>query len=150
MIATVKLFDRFYDIEYQDNNLLSLLDSQKKQIDLHEDAFAYEIQSQLMAYENKTLKTFNLKYLFKGTDFQKKVWNALTEIPYGKTLSYQELAIKIGHPKAARAVGQACNRNPIGIIVPCHRVIGSDHRLTGYAGGLKLKEKLLRHEKALI
>lgn len=150
MIATVKLFDRFYDIEYQEDSLLSLLDSQKKQIDLHGDAFAREIQSQLMDYENKALKTFNLKYLFKGTDFQKKVWNALTEIPYGETLSYQELAIKIGHPKAARAVGQACNRNPIGIIVPCHRVIGSDHRLTGYAGGLELKEKLLIHEKALI
>ena len=150
MIATVQLFDRFYDIEYQEDSLLSLLDSQKSQIDLHEDAFAYQIQSQLTAYENKTLKSFNLNYLFKGTDFQKKVWNALTEIPYGETLSYQELAIKIGHPKAARAVGQACNRNPIGIIVPCHRVIGSDHRLTGYAGGLELKEKLLKHEKALI
>lgn len=150
MIATVKLFDRFYDIEYQEDSLFSLLDSQKKQIDLHEDAFAYKIQSQLMAYENKALKTFNLNYLFKGTDFQKKVWIALTEIPYGETMSYQELAIKIGHPKAARAVGQACNRNPIGIIVPCHRVIGSDHRLTGYAGGLELKEKLLKHEKALI
>lgn len=150
MIATVQLFDRFYDIEYQEDSLLSLLESQKSQIDLHEDAFAYQIQSQLMAYENKTLKSFNLNYLFKGTDFQKKVWNALTEIPYGETMSYQELAIKIGHPKAARAVGQACNRNPIGIIVPCHRVIGSDHRLTGYAGGLELKEKLLKHEKALI
>ena len=150
MIATVQLFDRFYDIEYQEDNLISLLDSQKKKLDLHEDAFAYQIQSQLTAYENKTLKTFNLNYLFKGTDFQKKVWNALTEIPYGETLSYQELAIKIGHPKAARAVGQACNRNPIGIIVPCHRVIGTDHRLTGYAGGLELKEKLLKHEKALI
>lgn len=150
MIATVQLFDRFYDIEYQEDSLLSLLESQKSQIDLHEDAFAYQIQYQLTAYENKTLKTFNLNYLFKGTDFQKKVWNALTEIPYGETMSYQELAIKIGHPKAARAVGQACNRNPIGIIVPCHRVIGSDHRLTGYAGGLELKEKLLKHEKALI
>ena len=78
--------------------------------------------------------------------FQKKVWNALLEIPYGETRSYQDIAIRIGNPKAVRAVGGACNRNPIGIIIPCHRVVGKNGSLTGYAGGLLYKELLLRNE----
>ena len=87
----------------------------------------------------------------KGTPFQLLVWNALSEIPYGKTWSYQELAIHINRPKAVRAVGQACKRNPIGIIVPCHRVIGKDGALTGYSGKgyIDLKSQLLKHEKRI-
>jgi methylated-DNA-[protein]-cysteine S-methyltransferase len=93
-------------------------------------------------------KNFNLPLTLQGTDFQMKVWNALKKIPYGKTISYGKLAAMIGNPKACRAVGMANNRNPIAIIVPCHRVIGHDGSLTGYGGGLELKQLLLELEKA--
>jgi methylated-DNA-[protein]-cysteine S-methyltransferase len=102
---------------------------------------------QLDEYFDGKRKSFSLKVEMKGTDFQKRVWNAMSKIPYGKTASYKDLAVIAGKPKAARAVGGACHRNPIGIVLPCHRVIGSDGSLTGFGGGLDLKEKLLRHEK---
>jgi methylated-DNA-[protein]-cysteine S-methyltransferase len=92
-------------------------------------------------------KSFNLPLSLCGTDFQVKVWKALQNIPYGETISYGELAAIIGNPKACRAVGMANNRNPIPIIVPCHRVIGHDGSLTGYAGGLELKRQLLELEQ---
>jgi methylated-DNA-[protein]-cysteine S-methyltransferase len=95
-------------------------------------------------------KYFNLPLSLHGTAFQMKVWNALQKIPYGKTISYGELAAIIGNPKASRAVGMANNRNPIPIIIPCHRVIGHDGSLTGYAGGLDLKRELLELEGAAI
>ena len=82
-----------------------------------------------------------------GTEFQKKVWQALKEIPFGETRSYGEIAKLIGNEKASRAVGMANNKNPIAIIIPCHRVIGANGKLVGYAGGLDLKEKLLKLEK---
>jgi methylated-DNA-[protein]-cysteine S-methyltransferase len=82
-----------------------------------------------------------------GTEFQQKVWAALRTIPVGETLSYQQLATRIGKPSACRAVGSANSRNPIGIVIPCHRVIGADGTLTGYAGGLERKRWLLRHEQ---
>ena len=82
-----------------------------------------------------------------GTEFQKRVWKALLTIPYGETMSYGELAKKIGEPKAVRAVGAANGQNPIPIIVPCHRVIGSDGSLTGFGGGIENKKKLLELEK---
>ena len=88
--------------------------------------------------------------LFVGTDFQKKVWNALLSIPYGKTVSYGEMARMIGMPKAVRAVANANGANAISIFAPCHRVIGSDHTLTGYGGGLAAKEYLLRLEKEYV
>jgi len=102
---------------------------------------------QLDEYFNKKRKTFDLPLDLKGTEFQKKVWEELLKIPFGKTLSYGQLAAKTGNPKASRAVGMANNRNPIPIIIPCHRVIGSDGSLTGYAGGLELKKFLLEHEQ---
>lgn len=82
-----------------------------------------------------------------GTDFERKVWKALLEIPFGKSSYYGAIAARIGKPKASRAVGRAIGNNPIFILVPCHRVIGKDQSLTGYAGGLSLKKKLLQHEK---
>jgi len=91
-------------------------------------------------------KDFNIKYEIQGTEFQKKVWQALVEIPYGVTLSYKELANKIGNEKASRAVGKANSKNIISIIIPCHRVIGADKSLTGYAGGLHRKRWLLDFE----
>ena len=81
-----------------------------------------------------------------GSDFQKKVWNELTNIPFGKTISYSELALKLGDLKAIRAVASANGKNPIGVIIPCHRVIGSDGSLTGFAWGLDKKQWLLEHE----
>ncbi|MDR1869202.1 MAG: methylated-DNA--[protein]-cysteine S-methyltransferase [Treponema sp.] len=107
-----------------------------------------EAAKQLEEYFNKKLKSFDLPLIFHGTDFQVKVWKALQKIPYGKTRSYGELASLTGNSKASRAVGMANNRNPITIIVPCHRVIGHDGSLTGYAGGLELKRKLLELEGA--
>ena len=105
--------------------------------------------SQLQEYFDGIRKKFNLPLALKGTDFQVKVWKALQDIPYGKTGSYGELAAITGNAKACRAVGMANNRNPIVIIVPCHRIIGSDGSLTGYAGGLDLKQKLLELEGVL-
>jgi methylated-DNA-[protein]-cysteine S-methyltransferase len=102
---------------------------------------------QIDEYFNKKRSIFNLPLAPHGTDFQVKVWKALQTIPYGETRSYGEIAAVIGNPKACRAVGMANNRNPIAIIIPCHRVIGHDGSLTGYAGGLKIKQKLLDLEK---
>lgn len=108
--------------------------------------FFREAARQLEAYFSGRLESFDLKLAPEGTDFQKSVWKALCEIPYGETRTYKEIAVYIGKPGAYRAVGLANNRNPIAIIIPCHRVIGSDGKLTGYASGLDVKELLLRLE----
>jgi len=102
---------------------------------------------QLKEYFAGKRKTFTLKLKPEGTDFQNSVWQMLYSIPYGKTVSYKELAEKIGTPKACRAVGMANNKNPIPIIIPCHRVIGANGNLTGYAGGIETKRFLLELEK---
>lgn len=101
---------------------------------------------QLNEYFSGIRKKFNLNLNPKGTDFQKKVWQQLEQIPYGKTLSYLELSKQLGDVKAIRAVANANGKNPLWIIIPCHRVIGSDGSLTGYAGGLHRKKWLLEHE----
>lgn len=109
------------------------------------------IDEQLKDYFNGRLKSFDLDFVFgKSTPFQQDVWNALLAIPYGQTRNYQEIANSIGRPKAYRAVGQACKKNPISIVIPCHRVIGKDNSLTGYSGKgyTYLKEKLLTLENA--
>ncbi|MDT0650065.1 methylated-DNA--[protein]-cysteine S-methyltransferase [Autumnicola edwardsiae] len=101
---------------------------------------------QLKAYFEGNLKKFDLELNPTGTTFQKKVWTALLKIPFGKTISYLELSRKIGDVKAVRAVAAANGKNPLWIVTPCHRVIGSDGSLTGYAGGLHRKKWLLEHE----
>jgi methylated-DNA-[protein]-cysteine S-methyltransferase len=101
---------------------------------------------QLHEYFAGTRRSFELPLRLEGTVFQQRVWNALTEIPYGETWSYGQLARRIGNPNASRAVGLANGRNPISILVPCHRVIGADGSLTGYGGGLTRKQWLLAHE----
>ena len=106
-----------------------------------------EATRQLRAYFAGELETFSIKLAPEGTPFQQKVWRELLEIPYGETISYGELARRIGNPNASRAVGLANGSNPIPIIIPCHRVIGSNGKLTGYGGGLPIKEKLLALEK---
>lgn len=110
--------------------------------------FFKEAERQLDAYFSGKLKSFDLKLAAEGTDFQKTVWKALYQIPYGETRTYKDIAASIGRPNASRAVGLANNRNPIAIIVPCHRVIGSTGKLVGYASGLEVKEFLLKLEKA--
>ena len=101
---------------------------------------------QLAEYFSGRRRQFDLPLAPEGTPFQRSVWRALCQIPYGETRSYGEIAVQIGTPKAARAVGMANNRNPIPILIPCHRVIGSTGKLVGYAGGLGTKEALLNLE----
>ncbi|NNK83520.1 MAG: methylated-DNA--[protein]-cysteine S-methyltransferase [Flavobacteriaceae bacterium] len=104
--------------------------------------------SQLKEYFNGSRKKFKLKLNPKGTDFQKKIWSFLQEIPFGQTTSYLELSKKYGDVKAIRAVANANGKNPLWVIIPCHRVIGSDGSLKGYAGGLYRKQWLLNHENS--
>jgi methylated-DNA-[protein]-cysteine S-methyltransferase len=105
-----------------------------------------EAERQLADYFAAKRETFSLQLDFVGTDFQKEVWHALATIPFGETRSYAQIATQIGRPKAVRAVGAANGKNPISIVVPCHRVIGSNGELTGFAGGLETKATLLRIE----
>lgn len=105
-----------------------------------------EAVTQLNAYFDGKRTHFDFKLNPKGTDFQQKVWKSLLEIPYGKTVSYMDLSKKLGDIKAIRAVASANGKNPLWIVVPCHRVIGTDGSLTGYAGGLWRKKWLLEHE----
>jgi len=105
-----------------------------------------EAARQLQEYFAGTRTHFELELEFAGTEFQKNVWQALLDIPYGQTRSYAQIAAQIGRPKAVRAVGAANGRNPLSIVAPCHRVIGKSGELTGYAGGLQAKELLLALE----
>lgn len=107
-----------------------------------------EVARQLEEFFAGTRQTFDFPMAPKGTSFQKRVWAELLKIPFGETISYGELAKRIGNPNASRAVGRANATNPIALIVPCHRVIGTNGKLTGYAGGLDLKDKLLTWEKS--
>lgn len=109
-----------------------------------------EAVRQLEAYFAGERTFFDLELVPEGTPFQQEVWATLCDIPYGQAISYGELAARVGRPQGAQAVGRANGQNPIGVIVPCHRVVGSDGALVGYAGGLDRKEALLRHEGAAV
>ena len=128
---------------------VSVLDTQNELSDVIPESLL-DCVTQLKAYFNRQLKTFNLKLNPEGTAFQKKVWRQLEAIPFGKTISYLQLAKQLGDTKAIRAVANANGKNPLWVIVPCHRVIGSDGTLTGYAGGLHRKKWLLDHESGYI
>ena len=104
------------------------------------------VYTQLTEYFGGRRQSFDFPYRLQGTEFQKKVWTALCNIPYGETRTYKEIAQAVGNPQASRAVGMANNKNPISIAVPCHRVIGSNGKLVGYAGGLDVKKALLELE----
>ncbi len=110
------------------------------------DAFD-AVMAQLQEYFEGARQAFDVPLAMAGTPFQQKVWTALLDIPYGETISYGDLARRIGQPDAVRAVGAANGRNPVPIIVPCHRVIGSSGKLIGYGGGLAIKAALLDHER---
>ena len=136
-----------------DNHYIRKLEFGKKE--LVEDDYCADscdliqlAEQQLMEYLDGKRIRFELPLAPEGTTFQKSVWDTLQKIPYGETLSYKKIAELIGHPKAVRAVGGACNRNPIVIFVPCHRVVGSNGSRTGFAGGLPTKNWLLELEKA--
>lgn len=103
-------------------------------------------RAQLLEYFGGTRKSFDLPLAPRGTVFQRKVWNSLLRIPYGQTRSYGDVAVTLGKPGAAKAVGGACHRNPIPILIPCHRVVGADGGLTGFGCGLDLKQELLNLE----
>ena len=124
---------------------ISILDTKEEISSMIPEALL-ECVTQLKAYFKNELKIFDLKLNPEGTTFQKKVWNQLVTIPYGKTISYLELSKQLGDVKAIRAAASANGKNPLWIVVPCHRVIGSDGGLTGYAGGLYRKQWLLNHE----
>jgi len=104
---------------------------------------------QMDEYFHNQRRTFDLQLELQGTEFQKRVWSELQRIPFGETISYRQLADRLGRPTATRAVGRANATNPISVVVPCHRVIGADGSLTGFGGGIDVKRSLLQHEGAL-
>jgi methylated-DNA-[protein]-cysteine S-methyltransferase len=112
--------------------------------------FNTDINHQLIEYFQGTRSIFDIPIKFEGTQFEKDVWQHLLNIPYGQTITYGSIANHLGDMKKVRAVGRTVGKNPVGIIVPCHRVIGSNGHMTGYAGGLWRKEWLLRHEGVLL
>ena len=134
-------------ISADENFLLSVQFVNHNFIENKENKIIRQTIKQFDEYFRGKRKKFELPLNPKGTEFQKKVWLQLMNIPYGKTATYKDIATLIGNTNASRAVGNANNKNPIAIIIPCHRVIGSNNKLTGYAGGLDKKEKLLNLEK---
>jgi methylated-DNA-[protein]-cysteine S-methyltransferase len=139
------------EITGSDEAIHSILFSEKEHAFYKVDADTPKVikncQNQLDEYFKGKRQEFNIPYYMEGTDFQKKVWTALTQIPFAETGSYKDIAVSIGNEKAVRAVGMTNGKNKLSIIVPCHRIIGSNGKLTGYAGGLWRKEWLLQHEK---
>jgi methylated-DNA-[protein]-cysteine S-methyltransferase len=110
------------------------------------DKILNEARKQILEYLEGSRRKFDLPLELTGTDFQKSVWNQLAGIPWGETKTYGQVARAAGKPKASRAVGGACNKNPLPLVIPCHRVVGSDGSLVGFGGGLDLKERLLEIE----
>ena len=137
-----------------DGNVAGLyMDAQRHRPDpaLHgerDDDVLPELREQLDGYWSGELREFTVPVQLDGTDFQRRVWQALQTIPYGETWSYGKLAVEIGAAGASRAVGLANGRNPVGIVVPCHRVVGASGSLTGYGGGIERKRWLLDHERS--
>jgi len=133
---------------YENEVLLSLSTRPSRTEETLPCAFTDKVYREICEYFEGTRTSFDIPYRLQGTPFREKVWHELEKIPYGQTRTYGELAAAIGSPGASRAVGGACHHNPIWLIVPCHRVIGRDGSLTGYADGLELKGFLLEHESA--
>ena len=131
-------------------NVFFETDSYPKEYTIKETDILHKANKQLNEYLSGCRKEFSLPLAPFGTEFMKSVWNSLCEVSYGETKSYKEIAETIGNPKACRAVGNANNKNPIPIFVPCHRVIGASGKLVGYRGGLKVKEYLLNLEKKFV
>lgn len=149
--AIYKLPFGYITVQYEDKVLLSLICAQKEPEISSDNGvlsdFSNEVFRQIREYINGARTDFDINYRLSGTEFQLSVWRELLKIPYGETRTYREIAAAVGNSKAARAVGTSINKNPLHIIIPCHRVIGTDGSLTGYAGGLGIKEKLLDTER---
>jgi methylated-DNA-[protein]-cysteine S-methyltransferase len=135
-------------ISKEEKNQLENYNANKGQISNKDTEVLKEAIKQLDEYFNGTRKSFDLPLRPKGTLFMQSVYKALLKIPYGRTASYKDIAMAIGNEKACRAVGNANNKNPIAIIIPCHRVIGQNGKLVGYAGGLEIKQALLSLENS--
>lgn len=134
------------EIKASKQGITHLVFTDKKNKPINTGNVLNQCKKQLNEYFSGRRKSFSLPLDQKGTDFQKSIWLALADIPFGQTVSYGDIAHAINNPKAVRAVGAANGKNPISIIVPCHRVIGSNGKLTGYAWGLERKSWLLKHE----
>lgn len=130
-----------------DNLYIYEISFYNKDYPIYETMLMKECISQILEYFDGKRKYFDIPIFVEGTDFQKKVWNTLIRIPYGKTCSYKDIASFIGNERAVRAVGNANNKNRLPILIPCHRVIGINGKLVGYAGGLDIKRKLLELER---
>lgn len=144
----------FYDFEfgflkigYTDTAIICLTPVNKIDVENEYSPLSNLAYNQVCEYLKGSRKIFDFPYILLGTDFQKKVWDAICQIPYGETRTYKQIAEAVNSPKASRAVGMANNKNPIIIAVPCHRVIGKHGKLMGYAGGLDMKKALLDLEK---
>lgn len=136
--------EKLREIFYKKNGTLK----DEASYEIHETKLIKEAYRQITLFLKGEIKEFDLPIHLKGTDFQIKVWNALKEIPYGETRSYKDISEMVGSPKAYRAVGMSNNKNPISIVIPCHRVIGANGKLVGYGGGLDKKIILLDLEKS--
>ena len=134
----------------EDGALLAITTQHTYEGERLETPLIQEAYRQLTEYLIGVRKCFDLPLNPRGTEFQQQVWKALCDIPYGETRSYKQIAEAIGNPKAVRAVGMANNRNPLLIVIPCHRVIGANGKLVGYAAGIEMKEYLLKLEKSLL
>ena len=139
----------FLKIGYQVEALLLLQKIDESQNVGKKTDFTERVYTEVMEYLKGERTTFDIAYELEGTAFQKKVWQELTKIPYGETRTYKEIAIAIGNPNASRAVGMANNKNPLMIVVPCHRVTGTNGKLVGYGGGIAMKRELLAMEQRL-
>ena len=145
-VGAIRIIDNgkaITSIKFVINNPVPPSDTEEKETTLLQEAI-----QQLSEYFAGNRTVFDIPIEVQGTDFQKRVWNALCTIPYGETRTYKQIAGLAACPKGARAAGMANNRNPISIIIPCHRVIGADGSLTGYAAGLTIKQKLLNLESS--
>ena len=139
----------FFKIGYEGEVIVLLQKVEKEDINEYgiKTELSNQVFQQLIEYIEGKRRSFDFPYELRGTDFQNKVWQELCKIPYGETRSYKEIARAIGNEKACRAVGMANNKNPIIIVVPCHRVVGANGKLVGYAGGISMKQHLLDMEK---
>lgn len=138
------------EIVCEDEFLIGLKLVLEKNHRVNENKISKKVKSQILEYLNGSRKTFSVPFKLNGTDFQKKVYEETLKIPYGSTKTYGEIANSIGNPKSTRAVGMVLGKNPIWIIMPCHRVIGKNRKLTGFAGGIDKKLSLLKLENSKI
>ncbi len=146
--AIYQIEGRCFQLTYEQDVLTGLNFVQEPQDDCGvRNAYTELFYQQIAAYLQGARQSFNVAYRAQGTAFQQEVWAAIRDIPYGETRSYKQIAAAIGRPQAIRAVGGAANKNPLLLIIPCHRVIGTNKKLVGYAGGLEMKQQLLKLEQ---